>query len=254
MAPGKTSVLEAHGIASRYGRIRALEDLTLTVAAGEAVAVIGPNGAGKTTLMRSLAGSVRVAGGRVVFDGRDITDLSADRRARAGVVLCPEGRGIFTSLSVERNLLLGASPQRARLGRRGSRAAVAAALERAYDLFPILRERRNASGGSLSGGQQQMLALARALMAEPKVLLLDEPSLGLAPILVGELYGRLAELRDGGQTLVVVEESPDRVLGLANRAYVLRRGRVVIEGEAGFIRNHPELRNAYLGERRVAPA
>ncbi len=242
-------MLEADGIRARYGRIEALVEVSLSVAGGEAIAVLGPNGAGKTTLLRSLAGAHRVSGGRVVFDGTDVTNLPAHGRARAGLVLCPEGRGIFTTLTVERNLLLGAAPQRARLGRRSARTAVAAALERAYELFPVLRDRRHASGGSLSGGQQQMLALARALMADPKVLLLDEPSLGLAPIIVDELYQRLAQLRDRGQTLVVVEESPSRALRLATRAYVLRRGRVLLEGAADAVRTSPELRTAYLGER-----
>jgi branched-chain amino acid transport system ATP-binding protein len=245
-------LLEAHAIESRYGRIRALEDVSLRVGAGEAVAVLGPNGAGKTTLMRSLAGSIRVAAGRIEFDGLDVTGLSADGRARAGVVLCPEGRGVFASLSVERNLVLGAVPLRERLGRRAARDAVLAALERAYTLFPILGERRHAPGSSLSGGQQQMLALARALMGEPKVLLLDEPSLGLAPIVIDELYANLSGLRDAGQTLVIVEESPGHALRLAARAYVLQRGRVLIEGAAGDVAGHPQLRNAYLGERPTA--
>ena len=245
-------MLEAHAIESRYGRIRALEDVSLRVGAGEAVAVLGPNGAGKTTLMRSLAGSIRVAAGRIEFDGLDVTGLSADGRARAGVVLCPEGRGVFAGLTVERNLVLGALPLRERHGRRAARAAVLAALERAYTLFPILGERRHAPGSSLSGGQQQMLALARALMGEPKVLLLDEPSLGLAPIVIEELYANLAGLRDAGQTLVIVEESPGYALRLAARAYVLQRGHVLIEGAAGDVARHPQLRNAYLGERPTA--
>jgi branched-chain amino acid transport system ATP-binding protein len=246
-------VLEVDGIRTRYGRIQALDDISLAVGRGEAVAVLGPNGAGKTTLLRSLAGALRVAAGRIVFDGSDVTNVPADARARAGLVLCPEGRGIFTTLTVERNLLLGAGPQRARLGRRAARTAVPAALERVYELFPVLRERRHASGGALSGGQQQMLALARALMTEPKVLLLDEPSLGLAPLVVDELYRRLVELRDGGQTLVVVEESPSRALRLATRAYVLRRGRVLLHGTADAVRTSQELRTAYLGQHREPP-
>jgi branched-chain amino acid transport system ATP-binding protein len=243
-------VLEARELGARYGRIRALENISLHVEKGEAIAVLGPNGAGKTTLMRTLAGSLRVAEGRVLFEGADVTGQTAE--PRAGVVLCPEGRGVFTTLSVERNLLLGAAPQRARLGRHAAREAVAAALKRVYELFPILRERRHTSGGSLSGGQQQMLALGRALMAEPKVMLLDEPSLGLAPIVAEEVYWRLATLRDEGQTLVVVEESPSRALGLATRAYVLRHGRVLAEGTAEAVRTSAELRTAYLGERRAA--
>jgi branched-chain amino acid transport system ATP-binding protein len=203
--------------------------------------------------MRVIAGALQPAQGRVVFDGADVTSLPADARARAGIALCPEGRGIFTTLSVERNLLLGASPLRARLGGRAARAAIGAGLERAFELFPVLRERRHASGGALSGGQQQMLAIGRALMSEPKLLLLDEPSLGLAPIVVDELYRRLAVLRDGGQTLVVVEESPERALRVASRAYVLRLGDVALEGPTEEVREHPALRAAYLGERTEVP-
>ena len=245
-------MLEARDVAARYGRVVAVESVSLHVAEGEAVAVIGPNGAGKTTLMRTLAGNVPTASGQVLFDGEDVTDLPADRRARAGLVLCPEGRGIFTRLSVERNLVLGAAAQRGRYSRRARRTAAAAALERAYALFPVLRERRHALGGALSGGQQQMLALARALMAEPRVLLLDEPSLGLAPVVADGLYQHLAALCGAGQTLVIVEESPSRALRLATRAYVLRRGRVVIEGDAAGVGASDELRAAYLGERRSA--
>jgi branched-chain amino acid transport system ATP-binding protein len=247
-------VVELSGISARYGRIRALEDISLTVAPGEAVAVLGPNGAGKTTLMRVIAGALQPVHGRVLLDGADVTSLTADARARAGVALCPEGRGIFITLTVERNLLLGASPLRARLGVRAARAAAAEGLERAYELFPVLQERRHASGGALSGGQQQMLAIARALMSEPKLLLLDEPSLGLAPIVVDDLYRRLALLRDAGQTLVVVEESPERALRVASRAYVLRLGAVALEGPSGEVREHPALRAAYLGDRSTVPA
>jgi branched-chain amino acid transport system ATP-binding protein len=247
-------MLEVAAVEARYGRIRALFDVSLRVAAGEAVALLGPNGAGKTTLARAIAGSIRIAAGTVHLEGADVTALSADARARAGVVLCPEGRGIFTTLSVERNLLLGASPLRARLGRRTARAAVASGLERAYGLFPVLRERRHALGGSLSGGQQQMLAIARALMSEPRLLLLDEPSLGLAPIVVEDLYGQLGALRDAGQTLVVVEETPERALAIADRAYVLRLGSIALSGGADEVRSHPGLPAVYLGERTEVSA
>jgi branched-chain amino acid transport system ATP-binding protein len=247
-------MLEATAVDARYGRIRALRDVSLRVAPGEAVAVLGPNGAGKTTLMRVLAGSLPVAAGRVALDGADVTSSAADSRARAGIALCPEGRRIFTTLTVERNLLLGASPLRARLGRRAARAPIAARLEHSFELFPVLKERRHALGGALSGGQQQMLAIARALMSEPRLLLLDEPSLGLAPIVVDDLYRRLAALRDSGQTLVVVEESPERGLRVADRAYVLQLGTVAVEGTAQDVRSHPALRAAYLGEHGEMPA
>jgi len=244
-------VLEASAIAVRYGHVDALTDVSFRVAEGETCAVLGANGAGKTTLMRALAGLVPLSSGSVVFEGTDLSAASPDRRAEAGISLCPEGRGILATLSVEKNLLLGATPVRRRLGAKRAREEIASGLERAYGRFPVLGERRHQLAGTLSGGQQQMLAIARALMSAPRVLMLDEPSLGLAPRIVGELYGLLAELKGGGQTLVVVEESAERALHLADRAYVLRTGREFLNGRAEEVHRHPDLRAAYLGEQQV---
>jgi branched-chain amino acid transport system ATP-binding protein len=240
-------MLEVESVVARYGKIEALHGVSLSVEAGEAVACLGANGAGKTTLMRAIAGAIAVPSGRIWFDGADVTLLSAAQRARAGIALCPEGRGIFTTLTVERNLLLGGAALRLRLGARRSRDEIAAGLEGAYALFPVLRERRGSLGGALSGGQQQMLAVGRALVSRPRLLLLDEPSLGLAPIVVDELYRTLAALRDEGQTMLMVEERPERALRFADRGYVLRQGTVFFRGRADFVRSHPELRAAYLG-------
>ena len=241
-------MLELENVVARYGKIEALRGVSLRVDEGEAVACLGANGAGKTTLMRAVAGAIVTAAGGITFDGADITRLAPDQRARAGIVLCPEGRAIFTTLSVERNLLLGGAALRLRLGARRARDEIAAGLDRAYALFPVLLERRTSLGGMLSGGQQQMLAIGRALVARPRLLLLDEPSLGLAPIVVDELYRILADLREGGQTLLLVEERPEKALRIADRAYVLQHGAIRFDGTADVVRSHPDLRAAYLGE------
>jgi len=241
-------MLELENVVARYGKIEALRGVSLRVDEGEAVACLGANGAGKTTLMRAVAGAIVTAAGGITFQGTDITRLAPDQRARAGIVLCPEGRGIFTSLSVERNLLLGGAALRLRLGARRARDEIAAGLDRAYALFPVLLERRTSLGGMLSGGQQQMLAIGRALVARPRLLLLDEPSLGLAPIVVDELYRTLGDLREGGQTLLLVEERPEKALRFADRAYVLQHGAIRFDGTADVVRAHPDLRAAYLGE------
>jgi branched-chain amino acid transport system ATP-binding protein len=198
--------------------------------------------------MRTIAGVVPAAAGGVSFQGNDLRDTPPDKRAAAGISLCPEGRGILATLSVERNLLVGATPLRRRLGPKHAREQIAAGLERAFTLFPILYERRDSLGGELSGGQQQMLAIARALMSAPKLLMLDEPSLGLAPKIVSEVYELLHGLKAELQTLIVVEESAERALHLADRAYVLRTGREHLQGPARDVRTHPELRAAYLGD------
>jgi branched-chain amino acid transport system ATP-binding protein len=241
-------VLEADAISARYGHIRALSDVTLSVRAGEVISLIGPNGAGKSTLLRVLAGAVTPDAGRLQFDGNDVTAQSADERARAGVALCPEGRAIFVTLTVEENLRIGAAALRGRIGRLAARGDIEEGLERAFGLFPVLRERRHLTAGSLSGGQQQMLALARSLMSKPRLLLLDEPSLGLAPRVADDVYGHLEQLHHLGQTMVVAEESPDRSLGIADRAYVLLRGSAILSGDAETVRADPALRSVYLGE------
>jgi branched-chain amino acid transport system ATP-binding protein len=240
-------MLEVHDVVTGYGRVSVLKRISLAVGPGEVLAVVGTNGAGKTTLVSAVAGARPLWEGRVVVDGDDVTALGPEGRTRLGIVLCPEGRRIFSTLTVEENLVAGATCLRRSLGRSAARLAIRDELERAYELFPILRERRTSSGGTLSGGQQQMLAIARALMARPRFLLLDEPSLGLAPRIIHELYLLYASLRDGGLGIVLVEESPARALAFADRALVLRRGASVMAGTAREVAEHAELAGAYLG-------
>jgi branched-chain amino acid transport system ATP-binding protein len=243
-------MLRIDAAATGYGRVRVLDGLSIDLGEGRVLAVIGPNGAGKSTLMRAICGATPLWSGRVFYQGADVTRLSAEERSEAGLVLCPEGRRIFSSLSIEENLMLGATPLRSRLGRRFN-AAVRDGLARAYSMFPILEERRQNSGGALSGGQQQMLAIARALMAMPRLLLLDEPSLGLSPKMADDVYGTLHQLKAQGLTIVVVEEAAGRPLALADDAIVMRNGQIVRRDSADALRQSGNLASAYLG---VEPA
>ncbi len=221
--------------------------MSLQVEAGACLAVAGPNGAGKSTLLKAIAGALPLWRGELMVDGVTVTELEAEDRIRGGVVLCPEGRRIFSTLSVEENLVLGATPLHTALARGPARRRIEEGLARAYEMFPVLGERRDGSGGALSGGQQQMLAIARALMSGPRVLLLDEPSLGLAPRITDELYEHLNALRTGGLTLIIVEESATRATSLADDALILRNGKVVISGPAHEVAADPRLKQAYLG-------
>lgn len=239
-------MLRIENAVTGYGRIRVLDGLSLDIAEGEVLAVIGPNGGGKSTLMRALCGALPLWRGSVAFASADVTRLSAEQRAEIGLVLCPEGRRIFSSLSIEENLRLGATPLRASLGRDFGHA-VDEGVARAYAMFPILKERRQNSGGALSGGQQQMLAVARALMARPKLLLLDEPSLGLSPRMADEVYATLRQLKEQGLTIVIVEEAAGRPLALADKAIVMRNGRIVRREDAAAMRAAGDLAAAYLG-------
>ena len=229
------------GLAVSYGAVAALHDVSLEVRQGEIVSVIGGNGAGKTTLLKAIAGVLRPAAGRIAADGRDITGRPSWWVARHGISLVPEGRGIFGDQSVHDNLVLGAS------ARRGTVSA--ADLERALSLFPALAAKLGSPAASLSGGQQQMLAVARGLMARPRVLLLDEPSLGLAPMLAREVFAAIQRLRADGVTILLVEQMAVQALALADRAYVLERGRVILEGSAQTVRENPAVIDAYLGRR-----
>jgi len=235
------SALTVSGLAVSYGAVAALHDVSLEVRQGEIVSVIGGNGAGKTTLLKSIAGVLRPAAGRIAADGRDITGRPSWWVARHGISLVPEGRGIFGDQSVHDNLVLGAS------ARRGTVSA--ADLERALSLFPALAAKLGSPAASLSGGQQQMLAVARGLMARPRVLLLDEPSLGLAPMLAREVFAAIQRLRADGVTILLVEQMAVQALALADRAYVLERGRVILEGSAQTVRENPAVIDAYLGRR-----
>ncbi|HYR40772.1 MAG TPA: ABC transporter ATP-binding protein [Methylomirabilota bacterium] len=235
------SALTVSGLAVSYGAVAALHDVSLEVRQGEIVSVIGGNGAGKTTLLKAIAGVLRPAAGRIAADGRDIAGRPSWWVARHGISLVPEGRGIFGDQSVHDNLVLGAS------ARRGTVSA--ADLERALSLFPALAAKLGSPAASLSGGQQQMLAVARGLMARPRVLLLDEPSLGLAPMLAREVFAAIQRLRADGVTILLVEQMAVQALALADRAYVLERGRVILEGSAQTVRENPAVIDAYLGRR-----
>jgi len=234
------ALLEIDDLCVRYGHVSAVEGVSLTVERGSAVAILGRNGAGKSSLLNTIAGLVRASSGSVRWDGADITRLATAKRARRGVSLVPEGKRIFPALTVAENLRLG--------GFHVDRSLLPSAVGRIHALFPILAERSSQPAGQLSGGQQQMLAIGRALMAEPTLLLLDEPSTGLAPKIATEVYERLAELRTTGLTLVVVEQQIDRALTLADDVIVLNLGRTVLtERSAALSRDDARIRAAYIG-------
>ena len=232
------------GLSARYGAVAALRDVSLEVRAGELVALIGANGAGKSTLLRAIAGLVAPAAGRVTLDGRDVTGQAPEAMIRAGVALVPERRRVFAPLTVLDNLELGgyALPRG-----RNFRSRLEAGVEEAYRLFPVLRRRRDQLAGTLSGGEQQMLAIGRALMTRPRLLLCDEPSLGLAPLVVAEIMRLLSTLREAGTTILLVEQNARMALRSADRAYVLEVGSVVLSGAAADLLEDDQLKAAYLG-------
>ncbi|HET6749571.1 MAG TPA: ABC transporter ATP-binding protein [Actinomycetes bacterium] len=230
-------MLEASGLSAGYLGENVVEGVDVQVAAGQAVAVIGSNGAGKTTLFRALCGMLPVSAGRVRFDGQDITGRPAHRIARAGLAYVPAERHLFPGMSVRENLLLGAYPGR----------PDPSTFELVLDLFPRLQERRKQPAGSLSGGEQQMLAVGRALMSRPRLLLLDEPTTGLAPKLARSAYEALKTLKETGVTLLVAEQQVPLALSLADRGYVLENGRIRLEGASEDLERNPEVRRAYLG-------
>jgi branched-chain amino acid transport system ATP-binding protein len=234
-------LLAVEDLEAGYGPINVLHKLSLTVEPGEIVAMIGANGAGKTTTLMCVSGVVKVRGGRVVFDGHDLTRVPAHEVVRRGLAQSPEGRKIFPRLTVLENLQMGAYT-------RTDAGGVAKDLERAFAMFPILRERQHQPGGLLSGGQQQMLAIARALMARPKLLLLDEPSLGLAPQVVVQIFDVIKELNRQGVSVLLVEQNARMALKVAHRGYVLETGRITFTDKADVLLNDPRIRAAYLGE------
>jgi branched-chain amino acid transport system ATP-binding protein len=237
-------LLEVSGLSARYGPIDALHDVSLEVRDGEMVALIGANGAGKSTLLRTLAGLLPPVEGHVRFDGRDLTGRPPEEILRAGIALVPERRRVFAELTVLDNLQLGGYV----LPRgRDFRGRLEAGVAEAYRLFPVLRERRDQLAGTLSGGEQQMLAIARGLMTRPRLLLCDEPSLGLAPLVVHEIMRLLETLRDAGSTILLVEQNARMALRAANRAYVLEAGRVVMAGAGAALLEDEQLKIAYLG-------
>ena len=234
-------LLEVHEIEVHYGKIAALKNVSLQVDSGEIVALIGANGAGKTTTLKTISGLRPLSGGRISFDGKDISRMPGHRRVVVGIGQAPEGRGIFPGMTVVENLLMGSYARKRRNGNRDEELA------EVYELFPRLAERKNQAGGTMSGGEQQMLAIGRALMAKPKVLLLDEPSMGLAPMLVNQIFSIISEINRRGTTVLLVEQNAAQALQLADRAYVLETGRVVKSAPAHDLLTDPEVQAAYLG-------
>jgi branched-chain amino acid transport system ATP-binding protein len=234
------ALLELQGIDAFYGRVQALHGVTLSVDQGEIVALIGANGAGKTTTLRTISGLVRPASGRCLFDGKEITHARASDIVRMGVGHAPEGRRLFTRMSVADNLRMGAYT-------RGDRDGIRDDLERVYSLFPRLKERENQIAGTLSGGEQQMLAVGRALMARPKLLMLDEPSLGLAPMLQDIIFETVVEINAAGTPVLLVEQNANRALEIAHRGYVLETGLIVHQGTGRQLLESEAVQRAYLG-------
>ncbi len=239
-------MLKLEKVSTYYGRIQALKDISLEVAEGEIVAVIGPNGAGKTTLLNTISGLVPARHGQITFDGRPITNLSPEKIVRLGINHVPERRQVFATMSVLDNLILGAYHRYRRHGRKINQD-----LEFVFEIFPRLKDRVKQSAGTLSGGEQQMLALGRGWMAKPKLLLMDEPSLGLAPLLIKEIFRVSGELREHGMTILVVEQNARAALELADRAYVMESGQVVLAGQAAQLAANEQVQIAYLGRRGV---
>ena len=233
-------MLDVQGLEVWYGAAPALWGVSLTMRAGELLSVVGPNGAGKTTLINALCGIERARAGRIVVDGVDVTRLPSHRFCAAGIAVVPEGRRLFTAMTVRENLELGSHLPRARAERAESLAA-------ALELFPALAEKLASPAGELSGGQQQMVAIARALMARPRLLLLDEPSLGLSPLIVADMFDAVRRINAQGVSVLLVEQNVEVALSLSDRAYVLEEGRIVAEGEPDDLLARPEIQRAYLG-------
>ncbi|MFZ0928291.1 MAG: ABC transporter ATP-binding protein [Syntrophobacteraceae bacterium] len=232
-------MLHVTGIKVAYGPIVAVKDVSFRIGAGSIVALIGPNGAGKSTILNALSGLAPVRSGSIVFDGRDITRMAAHKRVARGIVQVPEGRQVLATMSVRENLELGGYRRRGR--------SLGADIGRMEEYFPVLSRRSRSPAGSLSGGEQQMLAIARGLMARPKLLLLDEPSLGLAPLVVRFIFEFILKLRDEGQTILLVEQNARQALAVSSYAYVIERGCVVLQGPSDELKSDPAIARAYLG-------
>ena len=233
-------MLQVENLHVFYGAIHALQGVSFHVEKGEIVTLIGANGAGKSTILRTLSGILRPSEGSISLNGAEITTVPAEKIVTMGMSHVPEGRRIFAPLTVKENIMMGAYT-------RSDQAEIQASLERAYQSFPRLRERENQYGGTLSGGEQQMLAMARALMSKPSLLLLDEPSMGLSPLLVEEIFKIIVEINKEGTSILLVEQNAQMALSVANRAYVLETGSIVLSGEAKEIASDPEVKKAYLG-------
>jgi branched-chain amino acid transport system ATP-binding protein len=238
-AAAPRSILDIVGLTSHYGRIQALHGIDLQVGQGQLVALVGANGAGKTTLLRAISGVQPVSAGQILYGGADISRMSPDRRVRSGICQVPEGRQVFGPMSVEDNLRLGAFTR--------ARAGVAEDMEKMYALFPALKEKRQLQAGVLSGGQQQMLAMARALMGRPALLLLDEPSMGLSPLLVAEIFRIIESLKQQGITIFLVEQNAHAALSIADVGYVIETGTIILTGSGPDLFDNEQVRSAYLG-------
>ena len=241
LKPDRATLLQLSGVSAGYGQARVLDDISMRVGEGEVIAVLGSNGAGKTTLANVIAGSLAPSAGKLEFGGEDVTRLSGDKLFSRGLAHCMEGRRIFPELTVEENLKIAL--------RGDARRQTAERLKEIYTLFPVLAERRDSMGTALSGGQLQMLAIGRALISKPRLVIFDEISLGLAPVVMDQLYAALAKLRDGGLTMLVIEQDVERALALADVAHVLKQGRIVLSGDAASLSRNPSLRDIYLGEK-----
>jgi len=235
-------LLEVKGLDVSYGDIQALWDVSISVEEGSIVALVGANGAGKTTLLKTISGLIRSRKGEILLSGESLTNLSPQEIVDRGIIHVPEGRRLFSSLTVLENLKLGAYIPRAR-------SSFAESLERVFSLFPVLKDRKNQEAGSLSGGEQQMLAIGRAIMAQPKLLMLDEPSLGLGPFLVKAIFEFIRALNEQGVTILLVEQNVNQALKIAQQAYVLKTGKVVMSGRGDELLANEEVQKAYIGER-----
>ena len=235
------ALLELKDVRVSYGSIEAVRGISLNVRKGEIVTLIGANGAGKTTTLKTISGILPPSAGSIEFDGKNITGVPAHQIVEMGVCQSPEGRGIFPGMSVEENLVMGAYVRR-------SKSEISEDYERVYSLFPVLKERRSQAGGTLSGGEQQMLAIGRALMARPVLLLLDEPSMGLAPMLVQQIFGIVKEINDQGTTILLIEQNANQALSTASRGYVIESGEIVLTDSASALLNNDQVRKSYLGE------
>ena len=224
-----------------YGVIQAIKGVSFEVNQGEVIALIGANGAGKTTILHTITGLLSPKKGSVIFEGKELTKMPAHKIVSLGMAHVPEGRRVFADLSVYENLRMGAYTRK-------DKGEIEATLEKVYDRFPRLKERRNQMAGTLSGGEQQMLAMGRALMSKPKILLMDEPSMGLSPIMVNEIFSIIQEVSDSGTTVLLVEQNAKKALAIADRGYVLETGKIVLEGKASDLLNDDSIKKAYLGE------
>ena len=233
------ALLEVKDLCTSYGAIKAVKGISFSVEQGEIVTLIGSNGAGKSTTMNTIAGIVPMTSGQILFEGKDISRMASHERVKNGIVLAPEGRQIFPELTVDGNLRMG--------GYTVSKEERARGQERAYTLFPILAERRRQEAGTLSGGEQQMLAIARVLMSQPRLLMLDEPSLGLAPLILQEIFSLIREIHESGTTILLVEQNAKMALSISDRGYVLETGRIILSGTGADLANDPQVKEAYLG-------